>query len=210
MWREFVNLNSYWQSVNYCEKLGIILGTTAEIRNNAVLLHKGKRMKVLEFQHVKPGKGGAFVRTKLKDIQTGKIIDETFNAGARIEIIRVEVKPMQYLYNDGDFFIFMDNKTYDQITVSESIINRRKDFLVAGMNVDLLFDSQEILDVRIPAHVVLQVTDTEPGFKGNTATGATKPATLETGFIIQVPLFVSSDDKIKIDTRTGHYIERAK
>lgn len=210
MWREFVNLNSYWQLVNYYEKLGIILGTTAEIRNNAVLLHKGKRMKVLEFQHVKPGKGGAFVRTKLKDIQTGKIIDETFNAGARIEIIRVEVKPMQYLYNDGDFFIFMDNKTYDQITVSESIINRRKDFLVAGMNVDLLFDGQEILDVRIPAHVVLQVTDTEPGFKGNTATGATKPATLETGFIIQVPLFVSSDDKIKIDTRTGQYIERAK
>ena len=210
MWREFVNLNSYWKLVNYCEKLGIILGTTAEIRNNAVLLHKGKRMKVLEFQHVKPGKGGAFVRTKLKDIQTGKIFDETFNAGARIEIIRVEVKPMQYLYNDGDFFIFMDNKTYDQITVSESIINRRKDFLVAGMNVDLLFDGQEILDVRIPAHVVLQVTDTEPGFKGNTATGATKPATLETGFIIQVPLFVSSDDKIKIDTRTGQYIERAK
>jgi len=122
MWREFVSLNSYWQSVNYCEKLRIILGTTAEIRNNAVLLHKGKRMKVLEFQHVKPGKGGAFVRTKLKDIQTGKIIDETFNAGARIEIIRVEVKPMQYLYNDGDFFIFMDNKTYDQITVSESTI----------------------------------------------------------------------------------------
>jgi len=186
------------------------LGTTAEIRNNAVLLHKGKRMKVLEFQHVKPGKGGAFVRTKLKDIQTGKIIDETFNAGARIEIIRVEVKPMQYLYNDGDFFIFMDNKTYDQITVSESTINRGKDFLVAGMNVDLLFDGQEILDIRIPAHVVLQVTDTEPGFKGNTATGATKPATLETGFIIQVPLFVSSDDKIKIDTRTGRYIERAK
>lgn len=210
MWREFVSLNSYWQSVNYCEKLRIILGTTAEIRNNAVLLHKGKRMKVLEFQHVKPGKGGAFVRTKLKDIQTGKIIDETFNAGARIEIIRVEVKPMQYLYNDGDFFIFMDNKTYDQITVSESTINRGKDFLVAGMNVDLLFDGQEILDVRIPAHVVLQVTDTEPGFKGNTATGATKPATLETGFIIQVPLFVSSDDKIKIDTRTGQYIERAK
>ncbi|HJL78057.1 MAG TPA: elongation factor P [Candidatus Marinimicrobia bacterium] len=186
------------------------MGTTAEIRNNAVLLHKGKRMKVLEFQHVKPGKGGAFVRTKLKDIQTGKIIDETFNAGARIEIIRVEVKPMQYLYNDGDFFIFMDNKTYDQITVSESTINRGKDFLVAGMNVDLLFDGQEILDIRIPAHVVLQVTDTEPGFKGNTATGATKPATLETGFIIQVPLFVSSDDKIKIDTRTGRYIERAK
>jgi len=186
------------------------LGTTAEIRNNVVLLHKAKRMKVLEFQHVKPGKGWAFVRTKLKDIQTGKSIDETFNAGARIEIIRVEVKPMQYLYNDGDFFIFMDNKTYDQISVSDSIINQKQNYLVAGMNVDLLFDGQEILNVRIPAHVVLQVTNTEPGFKGNTATGATKPATLETGFIIQVPLFVSSEDKLKIDTRTGQYIERAK
>ena len=98
------------------------MGTTAEIRNNAVLLHKGKRMKVLEFQHVKPGKGGAFVRTKLKDIQTGKIFDETFNAGARIEIIRVEVKPMQYLYNDGDFFIFMDNKTYEQLEIGNEII----------------------------------------------------------------------------------------
>jgi len=210
MFGEFVNLNSYRQSVNHYEKLGIILGTTAEIRNNAVLLHKGKRMKVLEFQHVKPGKGGAFVRTKLKDIQTGKIIDETFNAGARIEIVRIEVKPMQYLYTDGDFFIFMDNNTYDQITVSDSIINREKDFLVAGMNVELLFDGQEILNVRIPAHVVLQVTDTEPGFKGNTATGATKPATLETGFVIQVPLFINPDDKIKIDTRTGQYLERAK
>ena len=181
-----------------------------EIRVGMLLEYKNDLWEVLKTQHVKPGKGGAFVRTKLKDIQTGKIINETFNAGARIEIIRVEVKPMQYLYNDGDFFIFMDNKTYDQITVSESTINRGKDFLVAGMNVDLLFDGQEILDIRIPAHVVLQVTDTEPGFKGNTATGATKPATLETGFIIQVPLFVSSDDKIKIDTRTGQYIERAK
>ena len=186
------------------------MASTSDFKNGLIFERKNHLWKIVEFQHVKPGKGGAFVRTKLKDIQTGKIINETFNAGARIEIIRVEVKPMQYLYNDGDFFIFMDNKTYDQISVSDSIINQKQNYLVAGMNVDLLFDGQEILNVRIPAHVVLQVTNTEPGFKGNTATGATKPATLETGFIIQVPLFVSSEDKLKIDTRTGQYIERAK
>ena len=166
-------------------------------------------MKVLEFQHVKPGKGGAFVRTKLKDIQTGKIIDETFNAGARIEIIRVEVKGMQYLFHDGSSYIFMDNDTYEQISVPESMMVQEKNFIIGGMNVDILFDNDEILDVRIPAHVVLLVEETEPGFKGNTATGATKPATVETGYVIQVPLFVNIGDKLKIDTRTGQYIERA-
>ena len=186
------------------------MGTTSEIRNNAVLFHKGKRMKVLEFQHVKPGKGGAFVRTKLKDIQSGKIIDETFNAGARIEIIRVEVKAMQYLFHDGSFYIFMDNDTYEQISVPESMMVQEKNFVIGGMNVDILFDNDEILDIRIPAHVVLLVEETEPGFKGNTATGATKPATVETGYVIQVPLFVNIGDKLKIDTRTGQYIERAK
>ena len=186
------------------------MGTTSEIRNNAVLFHKGKRMKVLEFQHVKPGKGGAFVRTKLKDIQTGKIIDETFNAGARIEIIRVEVKGMQYLFHDGSSYIFMDNDTYEQISVPESMMVQEKNFIIGGMNVDILFDNDEILDVRIPAHVVLLVEETEPGFKGNTATGATKPATVETGYVIQVPLFVNIGDKLKIDTRTSQYIERAK
>ena len=185
------------------------MGTTSEIRNNAVLFHKGKRMKVLEFQHVKPGKGGAFVRTKLKDIQSGKIIDETFNAGARIEIIRVEVKAMQYLFHDGSSYIFMDNDTYEQISIPESMMVQVKNFVIGGMNVDILFDNDEILDVRIPAHVVLLVEETEPGFKGNTATGATKPATVETGYVIQVPLFVNIGDKLKIDTRTGQYIERA-
>ena len=167
-------------------------------------------MKVLEFQHVKPGKGGAFVRTKLKDIQSGKIIDETFNASARIEIIRVEVKAMQYLFNDGSSYIFMDNATYEQISVPESMMVQEKNFVIGGMNVDILFDNDEILDVRIPAHAVLLVEETEPGFKGNTATGATKPATVETGYVIQVPLFVNIGDKLKIDTRTGQYIERAK
>jgi len=186
------------------------MATTADIRNGVVILHKNKRMKVVEFQHVKPGKGGAFVRTKLKDIQTGKIIDETFNAGARIEYIRVEAKSMQYLYQDDDFYIFMDNDTYEQINVLDSVVGDSQSFLIAGMKADLLFDGSEVLDVRISAHVNLEVTDTEPGVKGNTATGATKPATVETGFTLNVPLFIEIGDFLRIDTRTGAYIERAK
>ena len=186
------------------------MATTADIKNGVVILHKDKRMKVIEFQHVKPGKGGAFVRTKLRDLLTGKIIDHTFNAGARMVYIRIEVKKMQYLYEDGDSFYFMDNDTYDQITVNESVVSESKNFMIAGMNVELLFDGSEVLDVRIPLHVNLKVTETEPGFKGNTATGATKPATVETGYILQVPLFIDTDDILRIDTRSGAYIERAK
>ncbi|NOZ74423.1 MAG: elongation factor P [FCB group bacterium] len=186
------------------------MATTAEIRNGVVLFHRGKRLKVVEFQHVKPGKGGAFVRTKLKDIRTGKVIDETFNAGARIELVRIEAKQMQYLYQDDDQFVFMDNQTYEQTNVSEDTLGDQGNYLKPGLNVDLLFDDQEVLDVRLPAHVILEVTETEPGLRGNTATGATKPATLETGYTVQVPLFIEIGDMLKIDTRTGDYIERAK
>ena len=186
------------------------MATTADIRNGAVIFHKNKRMKVVEFQHVKPGKGGAFVRTKLKDILSGKIIDETFNAGYKIEFIRVEAKEMQFLYDDGNFHVFMDNDTYDQLNVSSDFIGDKKYFLQAGMKVDLLFDSEEVLDIRLPSHVVLKVTQTEPGLKGNTATGATKPATVETGLTINVPLFISEGDKLRIDTRTSEYVERSK
>ena len=186
------------------------MATTADIKNGVVILHKDKRMKVIEFQHVKPGKGGAFVRTKLKDLLTGKIIDHTFNAGARMQYIRIEAKKMQFLYNDGDSFYFMDNDTYEQITVSGTIVSDSKNFMIAGMNVELLFDGDEVLDVRIPFHVNLKVSETEPGFKGNTATGATKPATVETGYTLQVPLFIDTDDILRIDTRTGEYVERAK
>ena len=186
------------------------MATTSDIRNNAVIIFKSKRMKVIEFQHVKPGKGGAFVRTKLKDIQSGKIIDHTFNSGAKIEFIRVEAKEMQYLYLDGENFVFMDNDSYEQLFINKSIISDDKNYLIAGMNVDVLFDQDEILDVRLPAHVVLKIEETEPGFKGNTATGASKPAKVETGYEINVPLFINEDDKIKIDTRTGQYVERAK
>ncbi|MBL7013538.1 MAG: elongation factor P [Candidatus Marinimicrobia bacterium] len=186
------------------------MATTADIKNGAVILHKNKRMKVVEFQHVKPGKGGAFVRTKLKDIISGKIIDHTFNAGARIEYIRVDAKKMQYLYHDDMAFIFMDEDNFEQLNVSFDIVGDQKNFLVGGMNADLLFDGDEILDIRIPPHVILEVEDTEPGFKGNTAQGATKPATVETGYELNVPLFINIGDKLRIDTRTGDYVERSK
>ena len=183
------------------------MASTADIRNGAVMLYKEKRMKVVEFQHVKPGKGGAFVRTKLKEIPSGKVIDVTFNSGTRIEFIRVEVKSVQYLYEDGESFMFMDDETFDQFSIP---IGDEKNFLKPGMSVELLFDGSECLDVRVPPHVVLAVTDTEPGLRGNTATGATKPATLETGYEVQVPLFVEVGDHLKVDTRTGTYIERVK
>ena len=186
------------------------MATTADIRNGAVILHKNKRFKIVEFQHVKPGKGGAFVRTKLKDIQSGKIIDKTFNAGAKLEFVRVEAKRMQFLYQDGELFVFMDNDTYDQINVDADTVAGNARYLVAGLNVDLLFDGTEILDIRLPANVVLNVVETEPGFKGNTATGATKPATVETGYSLNVPLFIEEGDHLKINTRNGEYIERAK
>ena len=186
------------------------MASTADIRNGAVILHKNKRMKVIEFQHVKPGKGGAFVRTKLKDIQSGKIIDETFNAGHKLEFIRVEAKSMQFLYVDGENHIFMDNETFEQINVITKSIGNKKNFLTAGALVDLLFDEDEVLDVRLPSHVILEVLNTEPGFKGNTATGANKPATLETGYVLNVPLFIDKGDKLRIDTRTGEYVERSK
>ena len=186
------------------------MASTADIKNGAVILHKNKRMKVIEFQHVKPGKGGAFVRTKLKDIQSGKIIDETFNAGHKLEFIRVEAKSMQFLYVDGENHIFMDNETFEQINVITKSIGNKKNFLTAGALVDLLFDEDEVLDVRLPSHVILEVLSTEPGFKGNTATGANKPATLETGYVLNVPLFIDEGDKLRIDTRTGEYVERSK
>jgi len=186
------------------------MANTSDIRNGAVMLHKNKRMKVVEFQHVKPGKGNAFVRTKLKDIQTGKVIDETFNAGHKIQLIRVESKTMQFLYVDGESHIFMDNETFDQLNVPNSSVGDGKNYLIAGVNVDLLFDGNEVLDVRLPSHVTLEVTETEPGFKGNTATGASKPATLETGYILNVPLFIDEGDRLRIDTRTGEYVERSK
>ena len=186
------------------------MANTSDIKNGSVILHKGKRMKVIEFLHVKPGKGPAFVRTKLKDILTGKIIDETFNAGIKLEFLKIEAKEMQLLYEDGDSHIFMDNVTYDQFNVSNEKVGISKNYMKAGTNVDLLFDGDEVLDIRLPSHTILEVKETEPGIKGNTATGATKPAIVETNYTLQVPLFIDEGDQIKIDTRSGEYIERVK
>jgi len=186
------------------------MATTSNIKNGSVIFHKNKRMKVVEFLHVKPGKGPAFVRTKLKDISTGKVIDETFNSGVKLEFLKIEAKEMQYLYSDTDSHFFMDNQTFEQVSVLDNIIGKNINFLKDGMNVDLLFDGSEILDIRLPAHVNLKVVETEPGIKGNTATGATKPAKVETGYLVQVPLFVAEGNILKIDTRTGEYIERLK
>ena len=186
------------------------MATTSNIKNGSVIFHKNKRMKVVEFLHVKPGKGPAFVRTKLKDISTGKVIDETFNSGVKLEFLKIEAKEMQYLYSDTDSHFFMDNQTFEQVSVLDKIIGKNVNFLKDGMNVDLLFDGSEILDIRLPAHVNLKVVETEPGIKGNTATGATKPAKVETGYLLQVPLFVAEGNILKIDTRSGEYIERLK
>ena len=186
------------------------MATTSDIKKGAVLLEKGKRMKVLEFLHVKPGKGNAFVRTKLRDIQTGKVVEKKFNAGAKIVLIRIDAKAMQYLYKDGDSYIFMDSQTYDQINILPEIIGDKINFLKPGQNVDILFDGALIIDIRLPAHVNLEVQYTEPGERGNTATGATKPATVETDYVVNVPLFIDSGDVLKIDTRSGEYIERAR
>ena len=183
---------------------------TSDIKNGAVLLENGKRMKVLEFLHVKPGKGNAFVRTKLRDLQSGKIIEKRFNAGAKIELIRIEAKEMQYLYKDTYNHVFMDNQTYDQINILNEIIGDKINYIKAGQNVDILFDDQLIIDIRLPAHVNLEVISTEPGEKGNTATGATKPAILETNYSLNVPLFIDNGDILKVDTRSGEYIERTK
>ena len=186
------------------------MANTSDIKNGSVILHKGKRMKVMEFLHVKPGKGPAFVRTKLKDIATGKIIDETFNSGIKLEFLKIEAKEMQFLYDDGNSHVFMDNMTYDQFNVSNNKVEKSKNYRKSGANVDLLFDGDEVLDIRLPSHTILEVKQTEPGIKGNTATGATKPATVETNYTVQVPLFIDEGDQIKIDTRSGEYIERVK
>ena len=136
------------------------MANTSDIKNGSVILHKGKRMKIMEFLHVKPGKGPAFVRTKLKDIATGKIIDETFNAGIKLEFLKIEAKEMQFLYDDGNSHVFMDNMTYDQFNVSNNKVEKSKNYLKSGANVDLLFDGDEVLDIRLPSHVILKVEDT--------------------------------------------------
>lgn len=184
------------------------MASTADIRNGVVLSIDGQLWSVVEFQHVKPGKGGAFVRTKLKNVVSGKVVDKTFNAGAKVDIQNVDRSDYQYLYNDGDNFVFMDVSDYDQINVSEVVVGDAARFLLENMNVTIAMHDGLPLYIEMPPSVVLQITYTEPGLQGDRSNAGTKPATVETGAEIQVPLFVDEGTKVKVDTRTGDYLGR--
>ena len=187
------------------------MATTSDIRKGLCIKYSNDIFKIIEFLHVKPGKGPAFVRTKLKSVTTGKVIDNTFSAGHKIEDIRVETQKYQYLYNEGDQFHFMNTDDYNQISIDKNILET-PDLLKEGELVSISINTEDgmPLSADMPASVILVVTHTEPGVKGNTATNATKPATMETGASVNVPLFINEGDKIKVDTEKGHYIERIK
>ena len=170
--------------------------------------YNGKLCPIVEFQHVKPGKGGAFVRTKLRDIKTGRVVDYTFNAGTKFDSVRLETKKMQYLYNDGADFYFMDNDTYEQEAIPADTVGEAAQWLKENDEASLLYAGDELISIEPQMFVELEVTATEPGFKGDTATNTTKPATLETGTTIQVPTFVEIGDVLQIDTRDGRFVKR--
>jgi elongation factor P len=186
------------------------MADTSDFRNGLIIKFKNDLYTITEFQHVKPGKGGAFVRSTLKSLKTGKVIDNTFRAGESIEVIRVERRKYQYLYRDGDFLVCMDNETYEQINIPIEYIGEGLQFLKESTEIEILFNGSEIVSVDIPIFVNLEVVETEPGFRGDTATGANKPAKLETGASINVPLFINQGDMLKVDTRTASYVERVK
>ncbi len=184
------------------------MASTADIRNGIVLNIDGQLWNVIEFQHVKPGKGGAFVRTKLKNVASGKTVDRTYNAGAKIEIENVDRRDFTYLYNDGEAFVFMDTADYDQLTVPATVVGDAANFMLENQAVTVALNNGNPLYVELPASVVLEITYTEPGLQGDRSTGGTKPATVETGYEIQVPLFLEQGTKVKVDTRTGDYMGR--
>jgi elongation factor P len=184
------------------------MASTADIKNGVVLSIDGQLWSVIEFQHVKPGKGGAFVRTKLKNVVTGKVVDRTYNAGTKIDIENVDRRDFTYLYNDGEGFVFMDASDYDQITVPATVVGDAAHFMLENQSVTIALNNGNPLYVDLPASVVLEITYTEPGLQGDRSTGGTKPATVETGYEIQVPLFLETGTKVKVDTRTGDYLGR--
>lgn len=183
--------------------------STNQFKNGMTIEVDGKLYMIVEFQHVKPGKGGAFVRTKLKDIKTGAVIDRTFRAGEKFDQAQVTRRQMQYLYNDGTVYVFMDNETYDQVNLDASMVADASRFLKENEVALVVFTDGVPIGVELPTAVDLEVVETDPGLRGDTATGGTKPATLETGAVIQVPLFIQVGEKVKVDTRTGEYITRA-
>lgn len=185
------------------------MATSNDLKNGMVLVFDNQLWQVVEFQHVKPGKGPAFVRTKLKNVLSGKTVDRTLNAGVKVETATVDRRDMQYLYNDGADYFFMDEDTYEQIPVTPEVLGDAAHFLLENQRAIVAFHEGTVLSVELPASVVLEVAQTEPGLQGNRSNAGTKPATLETGFEIQVPLFLNIGDKVKVDTRTGDYISRA-
>jgi elongation factor P len=184
--------------------------TAGDFRNGSLFEMDGQVMQVVEFQHVKPGKGAAFVRTKMKNVKTGSVTETSFNPTAKFEEAVIERKTMEYSYNDGNLYYFMDPETYELIPIDESMLPENFKFVKENMECVIMSYKGQVFNVEPPFFVVLEVTQTDPGFAGNTATNATKPATLETGAEIKVPLFISEGERIRVDTRTGEYLERAK
>ena len=184
------------------------MATTNDLKNGMVLNIDGQLWAVVEFQHVKPGKGGAFVRTKLKNVLSGKVVDKTFNAGTKVDTATVDKRDMQYLYKDGDDFVFMDTSSYDQLHVPTSTVGDMAHFLLENQDAIVAWHEGTALYVELPTSVVLEITYTEPGLQGDRSTGGTKPATVETGAEIAVPLFIVTGEKVKVDTRDGSYLGR--
>lgn len=187
------------------------MATTADIKNGLCIKHNDKLFQIVEFQHVKPGKGPAFVRTKMRQIESGRVLDHTFSAGHKIEIVRIENREYQYLYEEADSFVFMNNETFEQVNIPKAMVEKPL-FLQEGLTVNILFHAEEEtpLVVELPFYIISEVTYTEPGVKGDTATNSSKPATIATGAEIRVPLFIDNGEVIKVDTRTGTYVERVK
>jgi elongation factor P len=184
------------------------MATSNDLKNGMVLNIEGQLWSVIEFQHVKPGKGPAFVRTKLRNVLSGKVVDKTFNAGVKVETANVDRRDMQYLYNDGSGFVFMDTTNYDQIVVSPETVGDAANFMLENQMATVALHEGNPLYIELPPSVVLEITYTEPGLQGDRSTGGTKPATLETGYQIQVPLFIENNTKVKVDTRNGDYLGR--
>jgi len=182
--------------------------TTNNFKNGMAIVYDNKMWIIVEFQHVKPGKGGAFVRTKLKEIKTGRVVEITFRAGEKLDDVRVETKHMQYLYKDGDTYHFMDNASFEQLELAADFLGDSAKWLKENDDVEIMIAGGEMIGVEPPMFVELAVVETEPGFKGDTVQGGTKAATLETGAVVQVPMFVETGDKLKVDTRDGRYITR--
>ncbi|MCH8495508.1 MAG: elongation factor P [Balneolales bacterium] len=185
--------------------------STSDFKNGLNIMMNNDIYTIIEFLHVKPGKGGAFVRSKLRGVTNGKVLDKTFRAGESMESVRVERHPYQYLYNDGEIYHFMHEQTYEQIGLNSAQV-AKPEFMKESEIVTIVInaDTEKVLFTELPDHVVLEVAETEPGMKGDTATGATKPATMESGASLQVPLFINQGDKLRVDSRTGSYIERVK